>query len=268
MRSLQLLTLMAKPAYALFFHQDALVCNENTLQCVLPLECIPCQFHSDTHFYLGLYQDTPLYAVAIDGQLLLNQTALKLVPARQILIGTIDLALCNLICRAKQLLYWHRRSLFCGQCGEHTQFNTTENCKRCEPCQTSYYPYTAPAVIVVIRREQEILLARSPHFAPHMYSALAGFVEAGESCEQTLQREVLEEVGLRIQNMRYFGSQSWPFPNSFMVGFIADYASGEININPDEIEDAQWFNHHNLPPLPPPYSIARRLIEHVVNSIA
>ena len=116
----------------------------------------------------------------------------------------------------------------------------------------------------LVRRGREILLARSPHFAPGMYSALAGFVEPGESLEQCLAREVLEETGVRIANPRYFASQPWPFPHSLMIAFVADYAGGEITPAPDEIEDAQWFALDALPKLPNRISIARRLIDGVV----
>jgi len=247
---------------ALFFHQEAIVLDELKNNVIMPLNSLNCEFSPDNQFYLGQHAGQPLYAVHIEPHHLLATPHLILVPARKVLTLVTDLALCDLICRAKQSLYWHRRSLYCGQCGEHTQIDDNERCKYCNNCQTRYYPTTAPAIIVAITRADEVLLARSPHFAPNMYSALAGFIEAGESCEKTIAREVFEEVGLYVTNIRYFGSQSWPFPNSFMLGFIADYADGEIIINTDEIEDAQWFKHNSLPLLPPPYSIARRLIEY------
>ncbi len=254
-------------AQALFFHNDQLVFNELTQCYLLPLDSVACEYHPDTHFYCGLHDDKPVYAVFIQPHTLIAQPTLQLIAVRTALINTNKPSLCHLMCRAKQLLFWHRKSLFCGQCGHRTQLIAQENCKRCEHCQTTNYPFAAPAIIVVIQREQEILLARSPRFATNMYSALAGFVEPGESCETTIAREVYEEVGLRVTNARYFGSQSWPFPNSFMIGFTADYAGGEINMNPIEIEDARWFTRDQLPPLPPPYSIARQLIEQVVNQL-
>ena len=116
----------------------------------------------------------------------------------------------------------------------------------------------------LVRRDRKILLARSPRFAPGMYSALAGFVEPGESLEQCLAREVFEETGIRISNARYFASQPWPFPHSLMIAFVADYAGGEITPEPGEIEDAQWFDIDALPQLPNRISIARRLIDGVL----
>jgi len=125
-----------------------------------------------------------------------------------------------------------------------------------------YYPRLSPAAIMLVHREDELLLARSPHFPPGMYSALAGFVEPGESIEETARREVGEEVGVELGEIRYFGSQPWPFPNSLMIGFLAEWAGGDVRIgDPDEIEDARWFHPDDLPPLPPKVSIARAMID-------
>jgi NAD+ diphosphatase len=135
---------------------------------------------------------------------------------------------------------------------------------RCTRCGMMHYPRVSPAVIVRVRRENEILLARSPGFPKGMRSVLAGFVEPGESIEETIHREVREEVGLEVENLGYFGSQPWPFPNSLMIGFTADYAGGEIRPEPGEIEDAGWYRADELPQLPPKVSIARRMIDDFV----
>jgi NAD+ diphosphatase len=118
----------------------------------------------------------------------------------------------------------------------------------------------------LVLRGKTMLLARSPHFPPGVYSALAGFVEAGESAEAALQREIFEESGVRIKNIRWFGSQSWPYPHSLMLGFIADYASGELVAQASEIEDLGWFSFDHLPTLPHPASLAYQMIEHVLGS--
>ena len=128
-------------------------------------------------------------------------------------------------------------------------------------CKLSVYPRISPAVIVLVERGDEILLARSPHFVPGVYSTLAGFVEPGETLEGTVRREIHEEVGVHVDNICYFGSQPWPFPNSLMIGFRADYASGDLTIDGVEIEAAGWFRRDNLPKLPFKVSIARSLIE-------
>lgn len=166
-----------------------------------------------------------------------------------------------LAARAVQIVAWDRDHQFCGRCGVATNSSDGERARRCPQCRLSVYPRISPAVIVLVERGDEILLARSPHFAPGVYSTLAGFVEPGETLESTVEREIYEEVGVRVKNIRYFGSQPWPFPNSLMIGFRADYADGEIVIDGEEIEAADWFRPDDLPKLPYKVSIARFLIE-------
>ncbi len=180
------------------------------------------------------------------------------------LYAKLDDDLFALAGRALQYVDWDRTHQFCGRCGTATRQREHERARECPNCALIAYPRIAPAVMCLVRRGQEILLARSPHFLPGMYSALAGFVEPGESLEQCLAREVLEETGIKIANPRYFASQPWPFPHSLMIAFVADYAGGEITPAPDEIEDAQWFALDALPKLPNRISIARRLIDGVM----
>jgi len=184
------------------------------------------------------------------------------------LYGRLDDSLFALAGRALQFVDWDRTHQFCGRCATPTRPRGHERARECPGCGLIVYPRIAPAVMCLIRRERDILLARSPHFAPGMYSALAGFVEPGESLEQCLAREVLEETGVSIANPRYFASQPWPFPHSLMIAFVADYAGGELTPAPDEIEDAQWFKLDALPTLPARISIARRLIDGVVAEMA
>jgi len=169
--------------------------------------------------------------------------------------------------RAVQLVHWDRNHRFCGRCGTPTEAKADERSRVCPACRLTAYPRIAPAVMALIRRDQEVLLARSPHFPPGMYSALAGFVEAGETLEQCVAREVEEEVGVRVSGSRYFASQPWPFPNSLMIAFVCDWESGEIRPQAGEIEDAKWFDVLQLPKLPSKISIARRLIDAVVNDM-
>ena len=166
--------------------------------------------------------------------------------------------------RAKQIVEWHETHRFCGRCGVGTVPCPTELAKKCPQCGMLFYPRLSPAVIVLVRRGDSILLARSPGFPPGMYSALAGFVEPGESIEETISREVREEVGVKVENVRYFGSQPWPFPHSLMIGFTADYAGGKLHVEPTEIEDAGWFGAGDLPTVPPKISIARAMIDSFV----
>jgi NAD+ diphosphatase len=163
--------------------------------------------------------------------------------------------------RAKQIVEWDRTHRFCGRDGAETVPGPTPLSKECPRCGLLFYPRLSPAVIVLVRRGDQVLLARSPGFPPGMYSVLAGFVEPGESIEETIEREVREEVGIEVENVRYFGSQPWPFPNSLMLGFTADYAGGELRADPAEIEEAGWYTVDDLPPLPPKLSIARSMID-------
>ncbi len=182
------------------------------------------------------------------------------------LLGDIDDSLFAVAGRAKQIVDWNHNHRFCGRCGTGTGPGPTELSKKCPNCGMVFYPRLSPAAIMLVTRGDEALLARSSHFPPGMYSALAGFVEPGESVEQTVAREVKEEVGLEVRNPRYFGSQSWPFPDSLMIGFTAEYADGELRFEPEEIEDAGWFHVEALPDLPPRLSIARALIDDFVEN--
>ena len=169
--------------------------------------------------------------------------------------------------RAIQLLDWDRSHCYCGRCGTPTEAKTEERSRACPTCKLAVYPRISPAVMALVRREGEILLGRSPHFPPGMYSALAGFVEPGETLEQCLAREVEEEVGVQVSRIRYVASQPWPFPNSLMIAFICDWVSGEIRPQAGEIEDAKWFGVLQLPKLPSRISIARRLIDAAVEEM-
>lgn len=163
-------------------------------------------------------------------------------------------------------LDWDQKHQFCGQCATPTVRHITQKCRICPSCQSSFYPRITPVVMGLIRRGQEILLARSAHFAPGVYSALAGHSEIGETLEHTLEREIMEEVGLKVHHIRYYASQSWPFPNALMIAYTCEYHSGTITLQADEIEDARWFSCDQLPLLPNPNSIAYQLIQSVCQS--
>ncbi len=150
--------------------------------------------------------------------------------------------------RAVQVVAWGREHRFCGACGTRTSAVPGRRAVRCPTCQLESFPRLSPAIIVAVERGNEILLARSPHFPEGVHSTLAGFVDPGESVEEAVHREVHEEVGLAITNVRYFASQPWPFPNSLMLGFVADWASGEIDIDGEEIVSADFFAADALPP--------------------
>lgn len=165
--------------------------------------------------------------------------------------------------RACQLLDWQNHHRFCGKCGVGTVMKPEEFAMLCPRCGLIAYPRISPAVMVLVCDSNKLLLARSAHFKPGVFSALAGFVEPGETLEECAIREVREEVGIEITNLRYFHSQPWPFPNSLMIAFLADYAGGTIRPDPNEIEAVDWFSLDSLPLLPEPISISRRLIDAV-----
>jgi NAD+ diphosphatase len=177
------------------------------------------------------------------------------------LFGLVDDALFALAGRAAQVVDWDRSHQYCGRCGTPTVVKAGERARECPGCGQTHYPRIAPAVMALVRKGDQLLLARSPHFPPGMHSALAGFVEPGEGLEQCLHREVREEVGVEVTNLRYFSSQPWPFPHSLMIAFNCDYAGGELVPQPGEIEAAGWFALDRLPVLPNRISIARRLID-------
>ncbi|MFO1372510.1 MAG: NAD(+) diphosphatase [Candidatus Competibacteraceae bacterium] len=168
--------------------------------------------------------------------------------------------------QAAQILEWDRTHQFCGRCGVPTQQRHDERARHCAACGFTAYPRLSPVIMVRVLRDNQILLARAPRLAPGVYSLLAGFVEAGETLEQAIHREVAEEVGIRVQNLRYFASQSWPFPHSLMMGFTVDYAGGELRVDGREILEARWFTPDTLPGLPSPISMARRLIDDYVQT--
>jgi len=163
--------------------------------------------------------------------------------------------------RAVQIIAWDRTHQYCGHCGTRTVYHKVDRATECPHCGLVNYPRIAPAVIVAVERGDELLLARNANFPAAFFSVLAGFVEAGESLEETVRRELREEVRIEVKDIRYFGSQSWPFPNSLMVGFTATYASGEICVDTNEVAEAAWFRYDTLPRVPPGLSIARKLID-------
>ncbi len=177
------------------------------------------------------------------------------------LYGVIDEEIWAVAGRAVQIVEWERAHRFCGACGTPTEPLAGQRARSCPSCGHLAFPRLSPAVIVLVRRGHEALLARGRGFPEPMYSCVAGFVEPGESLEEAVVREVREETGIEVRDVRYFGSQPWPFPHSLMIGFTAEYAGGEIDVEEEEILDAGWYPPDDLPLVPPPLSIARRLID-------
>lgn len=209
-------------------------------------------------FPVGQWRGLPCFAAELD--LSEPPPELTAIPLRQV-FGMLGAEAHALAGRAVQLLDWRRHHRYCGACATATERIAGEFAARCPACGLIGYPRLSPAIMVLVRRGRELLLARSARFPPGVFSALAGFVEPGETLEQCVAREVREEVGIEIGRLEYFGSEPWPYPNSLMVAFVAEYAGGEIRIDPGEIETAAWFSVAALPTLPDPVSIARRLID-------
>jgi NAD+ diphosphatase len=177
------------------------------------------------------------------------------------LFGAMDEHLIAVAGRAYQIAEWLRTHRYCGACATPTVIVPDERCVKCPSCAMTAYPRISPAMMVLIKKGKAILLARNAASPTTRFSALAGFLEAGESIEEAVHREVFEEVGLTVHNLTYFGSQSWPFPHSLMIAFTADYADGEITVDQNEIAEARWFGPGDpLPELAPGFSIAGALI--------
>jgi NAD+ diphosphatase len=161
----------------------------------------------------------------------------------------------------RMILHWEKRSRFCGYCGQPTAWLPGDWGRGCDSCKNHLFPAIHPCSIVLVTRPGEVLLTRKPNWAPNRYSLVAGFQEFGESLEETAIREIAEETGIVAHNARYVGSQCWPFPSQVMVGFVADYVGGEIQVDTDELADARWFPVADLPGLPPKRSIARYILD-------
>ena len=256
------ITLLGEPTpqhWSLAFVDGKLLLPEAEETPLHPLDLPGWQQHADVRHYLG----------QLDG---LDCWALRLAAApegwRPVALRAAMMAfsapLASLVGRAAQVLDWDRTHRFCGACGTATEHQSRERARRCPACGHTAYPRINPAMMALVWRPGEVLLARAPHFTNGMYSALAGFVEAGESIEDCIRREVAEEVGVQVEDLRYFGSQSWPFPNSLMIAFTARWTAGDIVPQAGEIADAQWFAIDALPNIPPRFSISGHLIRDTV----
>ncbi|QDF02049.1 NAD(+) diphosphatase [Myxococcus xanthus] len=215
--------------------------------------------------YLGALDGVDCYAAGFT-QDFVPPEGYKAVAARS-LFKRVDDARFAVAGRALAIVEWDLTHRFCGRCGEPTLLVPGERARRCPVDKTPFYPRLAPAIIVLITRGDTMLLAHNAQFPEPMFSTLAGFVEPGESLEECVAREVKEEVGIDVKNIRYFGSQPWPFGRSLMVGFTAEYAGGDITVDQKEISEAHWFSPDNLPRIPPKLSIARKLIDAFVERV-
>lgn len=258
----------SEPALWFLFQRNRMVlriaANQHDLPCCLALE--EHGLEPLRHQYLGTYEGRHCYAAEVSEEVALpagwGVTGLREV------FGHLEETLAALSGRAYQLIDWDRNHQYCSRCGAPTRFREDERSKTCPACGYTTYPPVSPAIMILVTRGDELLLARKSSFAPGRYSALAGFVEPGETLEATVAREAYEEVGVQVKDIRYFGSQPWPFPHSLMVAFTGEYAGGELRPDGVEIEEAQWFRYDQLPHLPPSISISRKLIVATANEMA
>lgn len=213
-------------------------------------------------YLLGNFHGTELFCAEVNMTLADHSDNIEWVPIRRALDHLGD-AWYNAASKAISIINWDRNHQFCGRCGHDTVPTSFGFERLCPSCHLQFYPRISPSIIVLIQRDDKLLMARSHHFKPGAYGLIAGFVEAGESIEDAVHREVYEETKITIKNLRYYGSQSWPFPDSLMIGFFADYASGEIVMDSKEIEDAGWYSANNLPGRPSTkLSIASKMLDH------
>lgn len=215
---------------------------------------------------IGHHQDLPCFLIDM-GNEHIEQEQVSLISMRALLIQN-QTGFFSIASRAWQVALFMRTHRFCGQCGSSMQQIDWEMAMQCTHCHHRCYPRISPCIIVSIRRGDKILLAQGkPQQSRQMFSTLAGFVESGEQLEHAVHREVFEEVGIKVKNLRYFSSQPWPFPHSLMIGFLADYDTGDIKVDGKEILEADWFSPDSLPNTPPKLSIAGQLIEHTLLEI-
>lgn len=181
------------------------------------------------------------------------------------LLALIEKIPFDLVSKSFHLINWNNTCKYCGKCGTLVKNKEDERAKICPSCGFIIYPKISPAIITAVVKDKKILLAHNTKFPKEMYSVLAGFTEPGETFEDCVAREVFEETGIRVKNIKYFGSQPWPFPDSLMVAFTCEYESGEIQVDDVEIDDASWYSVDELPFVPSQGSIARKLIDWFIN---
>lgn len=253
---------MTQTNYWFIFHQDHLLLTKQGNEYV-PLTTLPDDWVCQYQHSIGMHHQQHIHCALLAAMPLTPDDIITL-PLRKAL-NTLHPTWYGMAVRAYSIIKWDKNNQFCGHCGTPTQHKTGIFERICPACQLVLYPRISPSVIVRIKRGDQILMARSPHFTPGAYGLIAGFVEVGETLEEAVHREVKEEVSLTITNLQYYASQPWPFPDSLMVGFTADYLDGEIIIDPHEIEEAGWYSKEKIPGWPSSsVSISRQLIEDFV----
>lgn len=251
----------SNPVYWFIFHQDMILLQKKGENYTIPQSIEPpvaVGQSLEIHFPEEEEEAEPARAARI--QKLPEATADYLFINFRASWDLLDQTLFDKAGRASQLLYWDSQSRYCPACGQPTR-QTSPIAKECPACRKELYPVISTAILALVRREDALLLVRANNFKGTFHSLVAGFLEAGETLEQCVAREVLEETGLTVNNITYFSNQPWPFPSGLMVGFICDYVSGEIRLQEEELNAAAFYTRENLPELPKKLSLARRMID-------
>ncbi len=249
------------PGYGVLLCGSRMLVAKDQSHLVLPYG----EWPGEPTLYLGSWQGRPCR--------LINLSDAKELPKNLEMLGLLEadpqlpIDLLSIGGVGRMILHWQERSRFCGYCGQPTDWLIGEWGRSCTSCQTHSFPAIHPCAIVLVTRPGEVLLTRKPEWAPNRYSLVAGFQEFGESLEETAVREIAEETGIVANNVRYVGSQCWPFPSQVMVGFVADYVAGEVEVDTTELADARWFPVNDLPSLPPRRSIARYILDKALEQI-
>lgn len=222
--------------------------------------------HVQRNFFLGTINGIAYHVIEVGKQFQAEgecsfvslKNALSFISPQQFSMGV----------KAYSVIHWDKSHQFCGYCGQSTVIKDQRFQRYCASCQIGFFPRISPSIIVLIHKADQILMAKARHYPPGVYGLVAGFVEVGETVEAAVHREIKEEVGLEVKNIQYVGSQPWPFPDSLMLAFTAEYDSGEICIDPKELVEANWYHYDNLPGRPAlSISIAARLIDRFVESL-
>jgi len=249
-----------RPSWFFVFNKDRLLvkADDDTLHLPIKITVDELKLRILEKYYLGNFDGFDCYCVDTEDT--------EPVPEGMFfkrfisLLGRVDPEIFALAGRAFQIVNWDKKNRYCGRCGSPTEMKHDEWAKVCHKCGNIIFPKISPAVIVGVIKGNEILLAHAKNFRENMFSVIAGFVEPGETFEECIKREVLEEVGIKVKNPKYFGSQPWPFPDSLMVGFTAEYESGKIKVDGEEITAAEWYTSDKLPNKPTNASIAGQII--------
>ncbi|MBN1761172.1 MAG: NAD(+) diphosphatase [Chitinispirillaceae bacterium] len=251
-----------QPAWWFIFQHDRLLVSRVGDSARVPLldSVQPFGIDPQRAQFLGMLDTVPCYAASIDSPPQEGAEGMTVEPLRR-LFGLLPEEQLRIAIRASQIVHWDNTSRYCGACGGPTRPSAAERAKMCQSCGLTLFPRISPAVIVAVVNDDRILLAHGSRYPEGLYSVLAGFVEPGETIEECVAREVKEEVGIDVSDIRYFASQPWPFPDSLMVAFTARYAGGEIIVDGKEVDDAGWFSADSFPRIPEAISISRRLID-------